>query len=86
MHLEKMLAKRVLKDANALMECKKTCRSKSKGFPSPPALLKYFFQGFENHRMTWKGVIKLWKAPGVPQPGLAHSSSRLLKLKVPGSE
>jgi len=54
--------------------------------PFPPALLEYFFQGFENCRMTWKEVIKPCKAPGVSLPGLAHSSSRHLKLKVPGSE
>jgi len=58
---------------------------KKRRIPFPPALPAYFFQGFESCRMTWKGVIKPCKAPGVPQPGPAHSSSRLLKLKVPGT-
>lgn len=49
----------------------------------PPILLEYFFQGFENCRMTWKGVIKLCESPGVPQPGLTHSSSRHFKIKSP---
>lgn len=80
---ERMLTKYMFVGQRCKCFNKKTSRSESEGFPSPPALLEYFFQGFKDCRMTWKGVIKPFESPGVPQPGLTHSGSRHFKIKSP---